>query len=425
MSFSIVLRRTHLCLALFFVSHVLSSADNAERPNIILIMADDLGYECLGSYGGTSYRTPNLDMLAETGVRFEHCYSQPLCSPSRVQIMTGRYNFRNYSRWAFLDPRESTFANVLKETGYRTCLAGKWQLGEDAKAPRKLGFDTYCVWQLYVEGMGSRYSDPTIHIDGSRRTLPGRYGPDVFTEFICDFIEENQKEPFFVYYPMVLPHPPYRPTPDSDAKKKLEKQQLFGDMVNYIDKVVGQIVDRLDQLNLRSNTLLLFTADNGTNTDIVSRVGEQEVQGGKALLTDAGTHVPLIVNWPGTAPAGRVCDDLIDFTDFMPTLADVARAPLPAGVIVDGRSFAPQIKGRTGRPRNWIFSHYEPRFPWKDYGKTRWVRNHHWKLYDNGSFFDVRNDPQEANPVKLENLNQEALEVEKRFRKVLAAMEEE
>jgi arylsulfatase A len=221
---------------------------------------------------------------------------------------------------------------------------------------------------------------------------------------------------------MVLPHPPYRPTPDSDLEKDPDKQQLFGDMVAYIDKVVGQIADKLDGLNLRSNTLILFTADNGTNTNIVSQMGDREIQGGKALLTDAGTHVPLIVSWPGTAPEGQVRDDLVDFTDFMPTLAQVTQAPLPEGVIIDGHSFAPQIKGQQGHPREWIFSHYEPRFPWKEYGTTIWVRDQRWKLYDSGSFFDVQNDPLEENPLKPADLTQEALAAKERLRKALGQM---
>lgn len=193
-------------------------------------------------------------------------------------------------------------------------------------------------------------------------------------------------------------------------------------MVAYIDKVIGRIVGWLEELKLRSDTLLLFTADNGTNSNIASQMGKHSIQGGKAQLTDAGTHVPLIVNWPGTAPPGRVCDDLVDFTDIMPTLAQCAQAPLPEDVIIDGCSFLPQIKGQTGQPRDWVFFHYEPRFPWKDYGKTRVVRNQRWKLYDNGNFFDLKLDPQETNPLNLEDLSQETQETRTRLEKVLDSM---
>jgi len=143
-------------------------------PNIILIMADDLGYECLGSYGSTSYKTPVLDELAATGMRFEHCYSQPLCTPSRVKVMTGKYNSRNYTVFGSLDPKETTFAHVLKKSGYATCAAGKWQLygGGSGTSPEQAGFDEHCLWQ--VKDRGSRYSDPTVLENGTlRKSIKG------------------------------------------------------------------------------------------------------------------------------------------------------------------------------------------------------------------------------------------------------------
>ncbi|MEX2141381.1 MAG: sulfatase-like hydrolase/transferase, partial [Pirellulales bacterium] len=124
-----------------------ATAEESTRPNIVLIMADDLSYECLGVNGGRSYKTPHLDALAAGGVRFTHCYSTPLCTPSRVQLLTGKYNFRNYTQFAHMDLRETTFADLLKSAGYRTCIAGKWQLSGDAQAPQQIGFDEYCLWQ--------------------------------------------------------------------------------------------------------------------------------------------------------------------------------------------------------------------------------------------------------------------------------------
>src|SRR5687767_6637842 len=140
-------RLVSLLLLVFSPSGALAAEREATRPNIILIMADDLGYECIGANGGTSYRTPVLDRLASQGMRFEHCYVQPLCTPTRVQLMTGIYNVRNYVNFGGMDPNATTFANLLKNNGYSTCITGKWQLGQDPRLPQKFGFDEACLWQ--------------------------------------------------------------------------------------------------------------------------------------------------------------------------------------------------------------------------------------------------------------------------------------
>ncbi|MCP4450008.1 MAG: sulfatase-like hydrolase/transferase, partial [Planctomycetes bacterium] len=141
------------------------------RPNILLIMADDLGYECVGANGGTSYQTPVLDRLAATGMRFEHCYAQPLCTPSRVKIMTGIYNVRNYVKFGVLDRKQTTFAHLFKKAGYATCIAGKWQLGKEVDAPQHFGFDEFCLWQYFrgntdKAGHDTRYENPHLEING-------------------------------------------------------------------------------------------------------------------------------------------------------------------------------------------------------------------------------------------------------------------
>ena len=210
---------------LAFPWHARAAETPAERPNVLLIMADDLGYEGLGANGGTSYRTPHLDALAGTGMRFEHCYSMPVCSPSRVKLMTGRYNFRNYLGWGILDPKERTFGHVLREAGYATCVSGKWQLcqfdrPENADHPRRSGFDEHCVWVWHFrKGKPSRYWDPYIWQAGRLRDdLNGKYGPDVHCEFVIDFIERNKSRPFFAYYSTNLVHAPFVPTPRPPLK---------------------------------------------------------------------------------------------------------------------------------------------------------------------------------------------------------------
>jgi len=163
-------------------------------PNIVLIMADDLGYECIGAHGGTSYKTPILDKLAGSGIRFDHCYSQPLCTPSRAKIMTGIYNVRNYVRFGLLDPAQTTFAHLLKKAGYATCVVGKWQLGGGLDGPKHFGFDEYCLWQLTRRP--SRYPNVGVEVNGKEVDYTeGQYGPDVVSDFACDFIRRNKDKP--------------------------------------------------------------------------------------------------------------------------------------------------------------------------------------------------------------------------------------
>lgn len=386
------------------------SPDKSKKPNIILIMADDIGYECFGCYGSASYKTPVLDGMAETGMRFEHCYSQPLCTPSRVKIMTGQYNFRNYTNFGVLDPKQKTFGHLLQGCGYATCVVGKWQLYGSVNQssavrgtgslPEQAGFDEHCLWQ--VKERGSRYKNPVVVQNGKNlENLEGRYGPDVFTDYAIDFIERHKSKPFFLYFPMAIVHNPFVPTPDSEGWEK-EKQKndnkYFADMVTYMDKIVGRIVARVGELGLSENTIVLFVGDNGTNKNIKSKMsGGQIIQGDKGNTTDAGTRVPLIASWPGVVPAGKVCGDLVDFSDFVPTFVEMTGASPPDGMILDGQSILPQLRGKKGKPRKWIFCHYDPKWLGRKEA-VRFVRDKRWKLYDNGDLFDVPADTLEKNP---------------------------
>lgn len=448
------------CTWLVLVS---TAGAQSRRPNIILMMADDLGYECLGAYGSATYRTPRLDAMAAGGVRFDHCYSQPICTPSRNQIMTGIYNNRNYHKWGRLDPDQITFGHILQSGGYTTCMAGKWQLSggkkRDGLAPRAAGFDETLMWaygfdvrepQLHLydpadperSHMTSRYWYPCLVRNGFREgnvvpTTFDDYGPDAYCEFILKFIEHNQKQPFFVYYPMALTHGPFVPTPDTPGVAHLTNQQKlkgvsasqthFGEMVAYADQLVGRILDQLADLGLRENTLILFTADNGTPQPIVTRMKDgQTIRGGKGLPTDAGTRVPLLVSWPRVAPAGRVCGDLIDFTDFLPTIVEAAGATLAKDHVIDGHSFLPQIRGQEGSPRSWVFCHYDknpaaaipnPKFP-----RTRFARTKQYKLYGDGRMFDVPNDTLEEKPLDDDALEPSVQRTRRQLQKVLDSM---
>ncbi len=399
------------------------ATSKARQPNIVLIMADDVSWECFSSYGAEDYQTPHIDALAKQGIRFTNCYSTPLCTPSRVKLMTGKYNFRNYTHFGYLNPQEKTFGQLLQSAGYKTAIAGKWQLNglyhkaegcKDNTRPFKAGFDEYCLWQVTTgvkvkEGGGERFWSPPLEQNGKYLSIEdnqGKYGPDIMSDFLCDFIKKNKDQPFFVYYPSTLVHNPFVPTPDTigsaprtqaankQPKGKAARKANFVAMVNYLDQIVGKLVKQVEDVGQLENTLILFTADNGTNVQIKSQWNGQTIHGGKGSTTDMGTHVPLVAYWKGHTPQGVVLDDLVDFTDFYPTFAAMAGIKLGKGDPIDGRSFLPQLNGKAGEPREWVLNHYQPY--WGRFQGDQYVRNAGFKLYRDGRFFHVPVDLTES-----------------------------
>lgn len=388
-----------------------SQALAQRKPNVILIMADDLGYETLGCNGNTDKLTPRLDGLAASGMRFTHGYSTPLCTPSRVQLMTGKYNHRNYIGFGLLDPAATTFGHLMQQQGYKTCIAGKWQLygneqqrqlagGKVGTLPQHAGFDRFCLWQ--VDTLGSRYRDPTVYTDaGTSVTLPGDYGPDVFTRYVSSFIEEHRDEPFFVYYPMCLTHDPFEPTPSSaDYNRAVRPDpRYFKDMVSYMDRLVGQLVDKVDELGLLEETVFIFVGDNGTSRQIVSNFNGEERRGNKGYTTSGGTHVPLLVSWKNRIKPGSINPSLVDFTDFLPTLLELAGAS-GASPGLDGVSFYPQLLGDFSTQREWIFCHYAP--GWGNFEPSTFAQDTTWKVYQTGEIYNLRADLEETIPISLD-----------------------
>jgi arylsulfatase A len=411
---------------------------NSSKPNIVLIMADDMGYECLGCNGSTEYDTPNLDRLASEGIRFEHCYSQPLCTPSRVKIMTGKFNFRNYEDFGYLNPAELTFGNLMKEAGYATCIAGKWQLNglnrnnpgnQDVTRPVHFGFDEYCLWQLNrTRAEGERYASPLITQNGNDRPQNSEeYGPQVFSDYILDFIERKAEfQPFFIYYPMVLVHDPFVPTPDSpewsNPSLRYKKDTAFySDMMAYTDKIAGQIIEKLKEKEVWNNTLLIFTADNGTHPTVISTTKNGDVKGGKGKTINTGNHVPMIISWPKTIKKASICKNIIDFSDILPTLADAAGIG-PESYVTDGESFIKFLSGKYSKfIKNEIFIHYSPR--WGTFHHNRWVMDGKYKLYRDGRFFNTESDPYEQDV--LSNLSENEKKTKEHFRKILDEKEKE
>ncbi|MFH1739817.1 MAG: sulfatase-like hydrolase/transferase [bacterium] len=366
-----------------------SASETKKRPNFLVIMADDLGAKELGCYGNKLHKTPHLDALAKTGTRFETCWATPLCSPSRVEIMTGRYGFRtgwyNFlgrvtTPMDHISPDELTFADLLKTKGYATGLAGKWQLGLVTQHPNMIfdsGFGEYFTWAWKDGGLpadakfeGSprqRYWHPAVIENGKHvSTTPDQYGPDLYCNWLIEFMKRHKDRPFIAYYPMCLVHEPWDPTPDT-SKAGGKTEGGLQPNVEYMDTVVGRIMKALDDLGLRENTIVFFTGDNGTG------------KSGKGTVTELGVRVPMIVNCPGTVKEGAVSNELVDFSDVMPTLMDLAGADLPRDIPIDGRSFAPVLRGEPGNPREWIFSYlaYE-----------RMLRDKRWLLEGDGKFYD-------------------------------------
>jgi arylsulfatase A len=377
-------------------------AQNKERPpNIVLILADDAGVETVGAYGG-SYHTPRLDELANEGVRFDNAHSTPLCTPSRVRLLTGRYSFRNYKAFGHLGPGEPTIAKVLRGAGYRTAVAGKWQLagnpldGVPGSTPQVAGFDEWRVWaagpQFWDDGC--QHWSPTLETNGKREDYPGSFGSDLVHDFALDFMHRNRARPFFLYYSMILPHDPWVATP---VRRGVEtRQDKFAAMMEYLDRLVGDVVAHLRRDGIDRQTLVVFLADNGTHPQIRSRRAGVEVQGGKGTTLDAGTHVPLILWWPGALSGEAVDARMVDLTDVFATVLGAA-GQRDAAAASDGHDLLAHPAGGARWPRDAIFMDYA--LGWWPLDPTRYAFDARWKLYADGRFFDVAQDPTEQSAV--------------------------
>jgi arylsulfatase A len=341
--------------------------------------------------------------------------------------MTGKYNCSNYIDFGFLDPTQKTFGNVLREAGYKTLVAGKWQLNgvntnepgcDDVNRPNHFGFDEYCLW--WFTSKGPRYANPAIVANSKPiETTIDDYGPDVVSDYILDFVERNKNEPFFVYYPMILVHSPFKPTPDSPEWKAPERRnetdtRYFKDMVEYTDKIVGKLMDKLQELGIADNTIFIFTGDNGTNKAIVSQTVNGAYPGGKGTLQDNGNHVPLVIHYPNGGLKNRTLSELIEFSDFLPTFAEAAQAKIPDDI--DGKSFYKLLTNKDYVPRESVFVHYYPN-PQKTSDRAGcFARTAAYKLYSTGEFFDMKNDKWEKAPLDINTLSAKQKAIHKKLK---------
>lgn len=416
----------------------------AAKPNIIFIVADDVGYEVPTCNGGQSYSTPNLDAIANKGIRFTQAHSAPMCSPSRIMLLTGKYSNRNYTTWGYLNPSEKTIGNMLKDAGYNTCYTGKWQLDGGGTSITKLGWMNYSVWLPFLlpaESMeGSRYKSAKIYEGGGY--LPGsasknKYSDDIFTSYLLNFIDQStqQDKPFFAYYAMMLCHPPAAPTPDDPEYATWNfgttgngDKTFYPSMVKYMDKKIGEIVAHIDSLGITNNTIIIFTGDNGCPRGIHSEFDDVIVTGGKHSTNEPGTNVPLLIQWPKETAGKRVSDRLIDFTDFLPTIADMTGIPAPGNYgILDGKSFYDVItwEQASTAKRTWIYDAFnsdpaEPNRRWQN-----WVQDRSYKLYEsekpliNGRFVKITKGLPDSSPLNDEDLSPDEKKIKRKFQDVL------
>ena len=346
------------------------------KPSILFIMVDDLGKEWISCYGAEDIKTPNIDALAAGGMKFHNAYSMPACTPSRTTLLTGKYPWRNgwtshwdVPRWgvAYFDWKKkenTTFARLMKDLGYATCAAGKWQINDfriEPHAMKKHGFDDWAMWtgsETGNEASETRFHDAYVNTPEGSKTYAGKFGPDIYTDHLINFMRKHKEEPMCLYYPMTLVHRPWVTTPDEPkVRSRLERHKA---MVRYTDKMVGKLIKTLDELKIRDRTIVIFTTDNGTTGGRVGFTATRngnEVVGAKGEQSEAGVCAPFIVNCPGIVPEGVETDALTDFSDMLPTFIELGGGQTPDDLVIDGVSIAPLILGKKkNSERKWIMS---------------------------------------------------------------------
>jgi arylsulfatase A len=391
--------------------------------------------------------------------------------------MTGKYSFRNYVAFGKLDPTEKTFGNALQQAGYETCIVGKWQLGGDHEQIKAFGWDEYCMLngvkpidpksKPYKSGKERYWFARGIIANGEYYKSKEDYGPDMVNEYARNFIKRKRSKPFFLYYPMIMPHSPWGPTPHSKggdkSGNKVSEVQYFKDNIEYIDHLVGRVLQALEESGQRENTIVMFTGDNGSGYPVpvdvsnehLRRVGSTEGWGdyteillnpgdktpttqkkGKAIVQEGplsettygdvpgrknrmlrdGTGVPCVMDWPRYHKAydqmGHRHGDLIDFADFFTTILEVAETSVDYPT--DGISFTSRLRGEGPSKRNYIFCHYwrvgrDPK------GARDAIHDGNYKLYNNGDFYGLLADSDELKPLDLKKSPEKAIAAHKRL----------
>lgn len=327
--------------------------------------------------------------------------------------MTGRYAFRTggitNGSWCAGGPGaksadEYPMAKLMKQAGYATGQAGKWrQIGE---LPGDWGFDEF----LTDNTAGGWYWQTRYNKNGKEINLPeGTYGPDVIQDFTFDFLRRHKDHPFFFYYALHLVHGPILRTPDTKPGTT-DSPKLYDDNIRYMDKQLGGLMDELERLGLRQNTLVIFSGDNGTAAGRPSPVGGRMINGWKGSMLEGGSRVPFIANWPGVTPKGKVSQDIVSFADPYATFAEIAGVQPPADFKTDGHSIAPQLRGEEGKPRDWAYVQLDGHW---------FVREPGFKLNEAGGLFDMSDAPFVEKPIAPESDTPQSKAARKRLTAVL------
>lgn len=419
-----------------------------DKPtNVVLILIDDLSHYGVTAYGSDKlhsydneftnkqFSTPHINDLAKEGMKADWAFAYPICENTRISLMSGKNNDRNYLKPKSQHHSDLTFGDAFKKAGYTTGLFGKWKQTRGTKEIAgkdyisEFGWDDYAAFDVVREGQ--RFINPDLVINGEITNYKGRtdldpatgrrwYGPDIVNRHAIKFIENNKDKPFFLYYPMILVHDDHKPTPDTKPNHIFDNftekaeyrntggddRQYFPDMIEYMDKLIGNVVVKLEAEGLRENTLIVVMGDNGTKESFGHILPNGEIYPGrKGGNADNGLHVPLVLNFPNKIPAGsnneyRTYDGLVNLTDIYPTIAEAAGIEMPQAEQIDGISFWQQATGeKTEFPREHIYTWFIGNNTFKDEHKIlAYAFNKDFKRYapdedfPEGRFFDLRTD---------------------------------
>lgn len=420
-----------------------------ERPNIVLILIDDLSHYGVSSYGGVAINsahgrfeglptsTPRIDEIAREGVRCDMAFAYPLCENTRIALMSGLNNDRNFLHCKRQHASDITFGDTFQRAGYATGIFGKWKQTRGTKEiPGKdyiyeFGWDEFCCFD--VIGEDQRFINPNLVINGEIHNYQGRtdldpetgrrwYGPDICNRQALSFIDKNKDQNFFLYYPMMLVHDEHKPTPATKPDSLFDnfdeathnrdghtgdQHRYIAEMLSYTDKLIGKVVDKLEEHGLSDNTLVIVMGDNGTKEAFTHTLADGTIYPGrKGGNADNGLHVPLVIRMPSSIPSEkdvRTYDGLVNLTDIYPTMADAAGIDIPDRDKIDGISFWPQLTGKIKKePRDHIYTWYNGNSFYLDREITlRYAFDKEFKRYapskhyPNGRFFDLRSDPLE------------------------------
>ncbi|QGQ26780.1 sulfatase-like hydrolase/transferase [Gimesia benthica] len=410
-------------LVLISGNHSLQAEKSLARPNVLVILVDDLGYGDLSSYGATDLKSPHIDALLKRGMKFNNFYANcPVCSPTRAALLTGRYQdivgvpgvIRTHPQnsWGYLVPSAVTLADVFQEAGYHTGIVGKWHLGlETPNVPNQRGFDFFrgFLGDMMDDYYHHRRHDVNYMRFNEKQVDPEGHATDLFTEWTCDFLKQQAQteQPFFLYLAYNAPHTPIQPP--ADWLEKIKQREAGIDparaklvaLIEHLDAGIGEVVKTLDETGLSENTLVIFSSDNGGQLSVGANNGD--LRDGKQSMYEGGLKVPTGVVWKGHISPNTESDFMAMSMDLFPTVCEAAGIKVPAGL--DSVSILPTLEGKPQKPlrKHWFFRRREGGNRYG--GKTiEAVRSGDWKLLQNSPFAPLELYNLKADPLEKENL---------------------